>query len=97
MQGKVLFSEKKYYISQLKLGYAKNEMVFASLRKLSLMRDTSLQPFRDNKEEFEFRLPKGVADVTVDASLYYWVEPIVPESKYDLYKITKKASIEGTQ
>ncbi len=93
--GKVLFKEKKYYMPQKKFGYEKNDMTFASFRKLSLMRDTALQPFKDNKEEFEFKLPPGVEDVTVEANLYFFVEPLDKSSKMDLYSITKKASISG--
>ncbi|KJR42656.1 cytochrome C [Candidatus Magnetoovum chiemensis] len=93
--GKNLFNEVRYYMPQKKLGYAENKMVFASLRKLSLMRDTSLQPFKDNTEEFEFKLPADVGDVTVTGTLTFVVEPGVEKSVFKLFEITKNASLKG--
>jgi hypothetical protein len=91
--GKEIFSTHKYYMPQLKLGYKENKMVFASLRKLSLMRDTALQPFEDKTEEFEFKLPNGVNDIKVKATLTFVVEPGVDTSVFKLYEIEKEASI----
>ncbi|MCI4625962.1 MAG: hypothetical protein L3V56_08365 [Candidatus Magnetoovum sp. WYHC-5] len=93
--GKELFNVGRYYMPMKKLGYAENKMVFASLRKLSLMRDTSLQPFEDKKEEFEFELPEGVDEVVVEATLKFIVEPGVEKSVFELYKVTKEASLKG--
>ncbi|KJU83553.1 hypothetical protein MBAV_004253 [Candidatus Magnetobacterium bavaricum] len=80
---------------QKKLGYQDNTMVFASLRKLSLMRDTSLQPFRSNEETFEVKLPPGVEDAIVEASLTLVVEPGVKDSVYELGTFTKEVSLKG--
>ena len=91
--GKVIGEAEKYYMPQLKLGYEENEMVFASMRKLSLMRDTALQPLEDKNEEFEFKLPEGVRDVKVEATLTFIVEPGVDTSVLELYKVEKDASI----
>lgn len=91
--GKVIGEEERFYMPQKKLGYEENKMVFASLRKLSLMRDTALQPFEDKDEEFEFKLPDGVRDVKVEASLTFVVEPGVDTSVFELYKVEKEASI----
>lgn len=91
--GKEVFSAHKYYMPQKKLGYKENVMVFASLRKLSLMRDTALQPFEDKVEEFEFELPEGVKDIKVKATLTFVVEPGVEASVFKLYEVEKDASI----
>jgi hypothetical protein len=91
--GKELQKYTKYYMPQKKLGYDENKMVFASLRKLSLMRDTSLQPFKDNVEEFEYDLPEGVKDIKVEAKLTFIVEPGVDSSIFELYKVEKEAHI----
>ncbi|MBF0606785.1 MAG: multiheme c-type cytochrome ExtKL [Candidatus Magnetobacterium sp. LHC-1] len=93
--GKEIFSETKYYMPQKKLGYQDNTMVFASLRKLSLMRDTSLQPFKANEETFEVKLPPGVEDAVVEASLTLVVEPGVKDSVYELGTFTKEVSLKG--
>jgi hypothetical protein len=93
--GKEIFNETKYYMPQKKLGYSENKMVFASLRKLSLMRDTALQPFKTNEENFEIKLPAGIEDAVVEASLKLVVEPGVATSTFDLYKLTKHVSIKG--
>ncbi|MBF0345113.1 MAG: hypothetical protein HQL06_12900 [Nitrospirae bacterium] len=93
--GKEIFSDTKYYMPQKKLGYAENKMVFASLRKLSLMRDTSLQPFKANEETFEVKLPPGVDDAIVEASLTLVVEPGVKESVFELGTFTKEVSLKG--
>jgi hypothetical protein len=91
--GKEIASAHKYYLPQKKLGYKENKMVFASLRKLSLMRDTALQPFEDKVEEFEFHLPEGVKDVKVKATLTFVVEPGVDASVFKLYEVEKEAHI----
>ncbi|MBF0566887.1 MAG: hypothetical protein HQK89_16805 [Nitrospirae bacterium] len=95
--GKEIFSDAKYYMPQLKLGYTENKMVFASFRKLSLMRDTALQPFKAKEETFEVKLPPGVGEATVEVSLNFVVEPGVKESVYELYKFTREVSIKGTE
>jgi len=91
--GKEIGIQEKYLMPQLKLGYEENKMVFASLRKLSLMRDTSLQPLEDRVDEFEFKLPEGVRDVKVEASLTFVVEPGVESSVFKLYNVEKEAHI----
>jgi hypothetical protein len=83
----------KYLMPQLKLGYEENKMVFASLRKLSLMRDTSLQPCKKQVDEFEFDLPEGVKDVKVQGKLTFVVEPGVASSVFELYNIEKDVSL----
>ncbi|MBF0320135.1 MAG: hypothetical protein HQL01_10090 [Nitrospirae bacterium] len=93
--GKELFNETKYYFPQKKRGDSVNTVVFASLRKLSLMRDTALQPFKTNEETFEVKLPKEVEDATVEASLILVIEPGVKESIYDLGSFKKFVSTKG--
>jgi len=83
----------KVLMPQKKLGYEENKMVFASLRKLSLMRDTALQPCKDQVDEFEFDLPEGVKDIKVQGNLTLIVEPGVQKSVFELYKIEKDISL----
>ncbi|MEO5361216.1 MAG: multiheme c-type cytochrome ExtKL [Nitrospirota bacterium] len=93
--GKELFNETKYYFPQKKRADAENKVIFASLRKLTLLRDTTLQPFKANEETFEVKLPKDVEDATVEATLTLVIEPGVKEAVYELGKFSKFVSIKG--
>lgn len=44
-------------------------------KKLGLLRDTSLQPFRPKEETFEIPVPKGINEITVAVRLTYQPRP----------------------
>lgn len=91
--GKELYKETKTYMPQHKLGYNDNTMVYAANRKLTLLRDTSLQPFVPRKESFEVKLPEGIQDAVVEAILTFRQLPGVPEAEFPIHKVTKEVSL----
>ncbi|WP_319586443.1 multiheme c-type cytochrome (seleno)protein ExtKL [uncultured Desulfobulbus sp.] len=91
--GKEIFQDTKIYMPQHKLGYDENTMVYAANRKLTLMRDTSLQPFVPKKETIEVKLPDGVQEAVVEAVLTFRQLPGVPEAEFPIHKVTKEVSL----
>jgi hypothetical protein len=91
--GKEIYQDTKIYMPQHKLGYDENTMVYAANRKLTLMRDTSLQPFVPKKETIEVKLPDGVQEAVVEAVLTFRQLPGVPEAEFPIHKVTKEVSL----
>ena len=91
--GKEIYKDTKIYMPQHKLGYDENTMVYAANRKLTLMRDTSLQPFVPKKETIEVKLPEGVDTAVVEAVLTFRQLPGVPEAEFPIHKVTKEVSL----
>lgn len=57
------------------------------------MRDTSLQPFVPRKETVEVRLPEGVEEAVVEATLTFRQLPGVPEAEFPIHKVTREVSL----
>ncbi len=91
--GKELYKETKTYMPQHKLGYDDNTMVYAANRKLTLLRDTSLQPFVPKKETLEVKLPEGVEEAVVEATLTFRQLPGIPEAEFPIHKVTREVSL----
>ena len=90
---KALYKETKIYMPQHKLGYDDNTMVYAANRKLTLMRDTSLQPFVPKKETIEVRLPEGVQEAVVEAVLTFRQLPGVAQAEFPIHKLSREVSL----
>lgn len=91
--GKELHKETKIYMPQHKLGYDDNTMVYAANRKLTLLRDTSLQPFAPKKETIEVKLPEGVDTAQVEAVLTFRQLPGIAEAEFPIHTVTKEVSL----
>lgn len=91
--GKELYKETKIYMPQHRLGYDDNTMVYAANRKLTLIRDTSLQPFVPKKETIEVKLPENVEEAVVEAELTFRQLPGVPEAEFPIHKVTRTVSL----
>ena len=91
--GKELYKETKTYMPQHKLGYDDNTMVYAANRKLTLLRDTSLQPFVPKKETLEVKLPEGVEEAVVEATLTFRQLPGIAEAEFPIHKVTREVSL----
>lgn len=91
--GKELYKETKTYMPQHKLGYDDNTMVYAANRKLTLLRDTSLHPFVPKKETLEVKLPEGVEEAVVEATLTFRQLPGIPEAEFPIHKVTREVSL----
>ena len=91
--GKELYKETKIYMPQHKLGYDDNTMVYAANRKLTLMRDTSLQPFVPKKETIEVKLPEGVQEAVVEAVLTFRQLPGVAQAEFPIHKLSREVSL----
>lgn len=72
--GKELFKEQRIFMPQCtdSLGPA---MVLGPDRKLGLIRDTTLQPFKPKRENFVIPLKKPCQELTVRVKLYYELRP----------------------
>lgn len=88
--GKELFKDQKIYMPQSGNGYGQT-MVYGAFAKLTLLRDTSLQPFRPNKESFEFKLPEQLREAQVEVKLV-WRH--LPGDEVVIHKIAKKISLD---
>ena len=56
-------------------------------KKLGLLRDTSLQPFRLKEETFEIPVPRGINEITVAVRLTYQPRP---GNSYSLHTLSRK-------
>lgn len=91
--GKEIYKGQKIYMPQHRLGYDDNTMVYAANRKLTLIRDTSLFPFVPKKETIEVKLPEGVTEAIVEASLTFRQLPGVEDAEFPIHKVTKKVNL----
>ena len=78
---------------QHKLGYDEHTMVYAANRKLTLLRDTSLHPFVPRKETIEVKLPEGVEEAVVEATLTFRQLPGVPEAEFPIHTVRREVSL----
>ena len=60
-------------------------------KKLGLLRDTSIQPFRPKEETFEIPVPKGINEITVAVTLTYQPRP---GNIYPLHSLSRQIRIE---
>ena len=65
-------------------------MVLGPDKKLGLLRDTSIQPFRPKEETYEIPVPPGIKEVTVTVRVTYQPRP---GNIYPLQTISRKVRI----
>ncbi|MFH2127005.1 MAG: multiheme c-type cytochrome ExtKL, partial [Pseudomonadota bacterium] len=72
--GKELFKEKRIFMPQCtdSLG---SVMVLGPDRKLGIVRDTTLQPFKPKRESFVISLGTPCHELTLRVRLYYELRP----------------------
>jgi hypothetical protein len=73
-KGRELYKTQRIYMTQCtdSLGPV---MVLGPDRKLGIIRDSTFQPFRPKREEFEIRLAGGIEAVDVELRLFYQLRP----------------------
>ena len=59
-------------------------------KKLGLLRDTSIQPFRPKEETIEIPVPPGIKEVTVAVRLSYQPRP---GNIYPVHSLDRKVAI----
>ena len=52
-----------------------NTMVYGPTKKLGIIRDTSIQPFRAKEETFQVKVSKGIKSVNIRVELSYQPRP----------------------
>jgi hypothetical protein len=72
--GQKLFEGSKFYMPQAGDGRSP-VMALGPDKKLGLLRDTSIQPFRPKEETFEIPVPKGINEITAAVRLTYQPRP----------------------
>jgi hypothetical protein len=87
--GQKLFEASKFYMPQAGDGRGP-VMALGPDKKLGLLRDTSIQPFRPKEETFEIPVPQGIKEVTVAVRLTYQPRP---GNIYSVNSINRKVSI----
>jgi hypothetical protein len=87
--GKKLFEGSKFYMPQAGDGQSP-VMALGPDKKLGLLRDTSIQPFRPKEETFEIPVPPGIKEVMVAVRLTYQPRP---GNIYPLHSIDRKVAI----
>jgi hypothetical protein len=88
--GQKLFEGSKFYMPQAGDGRSPI-MALGPDKKLGLLRDTSLQPFRPKEETFEIPVPKGINEITVAVRLTYQPRP---GNVYSLHTLSRKVRID---
>jgi len=88
--GKELFKDQKIYMPQSGNGYGQS-MVYGAFAKLTLLRDTSLQPYMPNKETFEINLPAQVRAAQVEVKLV-WRH--LPGDEVVIHNVVKSVSLD---
>jgi hypothetical protein len=88
--GQKLFAASKYYMPQAGNGRGA-VMALGPDKKLGLLRDTSIQPFRPKEETFEIPIPKGIKEITVAVLLTYQPRP---GNIYPLHCLSRRIRIE---
>ncbi len=88
--GKEIFKDQKIYMPQSGNAYSQS-MVYGAFAKLGLLRDTSLQPFRPNKETFEIKLPENVREAQVEVKLV-WRH--LPGDEVVIHKVSRRISLD---
>ncbi len=88
--GQKFFEGTKFYMPQAGDGRSPI-MVLGPDKKLGLLRDTSLQPFRPKEETFEIPVPKGIHEITVAVQLTYQPRP---GNIYSLQTISRQVRID---
>ena len=87
--GKKLFEASKFYMPQAGDG-REPVMALGPDKKLGLLRDTSIQPFRPKEETFEIPGPPGIKEVTVAVRLSYQPRP---GNIYPVHSLDRKVAI----
>jgi hypothetical protein len=87
--GKKLFEASKFYMPQAGDGRGP-VMALGPDKKLGLLRDTSIQPFRPKEETFEIPIPPGTKEVNVAVRLTYQPRP---GNVYSVHSIDRKVAI----
>jgi len=89
--GKELFKGKRIFMPQCtdSLGPA---MVLGPDRKLGIVRDTTLQPFKPKRESFVIPLGQTCRELTLRVRLYYELRP---GQEIPLHLWEKKVPVEG--
>jgi hypothetical protein len=88
--GQKLFEGSKFYMPQAGDGRSPI-MALGPDKKLGLLRDTSIQPFRPKEETFEIPIPKGINEITVAVRLTYQPRP---GNIYPLETISRKVQMD---
>lgn len=73
-KGREIFRNQRIYMTQCtdSLGPI---MVLGPDRKLGIIRDSTFQPFRPKREEFEIKLNGGIKAVDIALRLFYQMRP----------------------
>ncbi|MCB2191608.1 MAG: hypothetical protein KQI62_08585 [Deltaproteobacteria bacterium] len=89
--GKELFKQKRIFMPQCtdSLGPA---MVLGPDRKLGIIRDTTLQPFKPKREKFIIVLAKPCRELALRVRLYYELRP---GQDILLHLLEKKVPVSG--
>ncbi|RPH90496.1 MAG: hypothetical protein EHM75_00510 [Desulfobacteraceae bacterium] len=88
--GQKLFEGSKFYMPQAGDGRSPI-MSLGPDKKLGLLRDTSIQPFRPKEETFEIPVPKGINEINVAVRLTYQPRP---GNIYPLHSLSRQIRIE---
>ena len=73
-QGEKIFGDSKIYMPQSTTSLD-NTMVYGPTKKLGIIRDTSIQPFRAKEETFQVKVSKNAKKVNIRVDLSYQPRP----------------------
>ncbi|MBI5582430.1 MAG: hypothetical protein HY892_01270 [Deltaproteobacteria bacterium] len=88
--GRKLYEGSKFYMPQAGDGRGP-VMALGPDKKLGLLRDTSLQPFRPKEETFEIPVPKGIKEIALTVRLTYQPRP---GNIFPLHSLVRQIRIE---
>lgn len=73
-QGAKIFGTSRIYMPQ-STNSLNETMVYGPTKKLGIIRDTSIQPFRAKEETFQIKISKGIKRVNIQVDLSYQLRP----------------------
>ena len=90
-EGEKIFGDARIYMPQSTTSLNKT-MVYGPTKKLGIIRDTSIQPFRAKEETFQVKVSKSAKKVNIRVDLSYqpW-----PGDVYPIHSVIRSLEIDS--
>jgi len=90
-QGEKIFGDSRIYMPQSTTSLD-NTMIYGPTKKLGIIRDTSIQPFRAKEETFQVKVSKGIKRVNIRVDLSYQPRP---GNVYPIHSVIRTLAIDS--
>ena len=90
-EGEKIFGDSRIYMPQSTTSLD-NTMIYGPTKKLGIIRDTSIQPFRAKEETFQVKVSKGIKRVNIRVDLSYQPRP---GNVYPIHSVIRTLAIDS--